>query len=100
MPRQVTVSDARASLPEIIERVTAGEEVTLTRHGTPVAVIVRPDRLRSRQVDDTFRAAERILDLVHEARDRPVTAVAHLSPEEVDEWVAEIRAGRDRDPGR
>jgi prevent-host-death family protein len=44
----LTVSQARASLPELLTRVEAGEEVTITRHGRPVAVLVRPDTLRSR----------------------------------------------------
>src|ERR1700744_3692540 len=41
----MTVSEARAALPEVLNRVEAGEEVTITRHGRAVAVIVRPDVL-------------------------------------------------------
>jgi prevent-host-death family protein len=55
----MTVSEARAALPQILDRILAGEEVTLTRHGQPVAVVVRPDTLRARRADDalarTFR---------------------------------------------
>ena len=39
----MTISEARAALPEVLNRVTAGEEITITRHGRPVAVVVRPD---------------------------------------------------------
>jgi PHD/YefM family antitoxin component YafN of YafNO toxin-antitoxin module len=39
----MTVSEARAILPEVLTRVAAGEEITITRYGRPVAVVVRPD---------------------------------------------------------
>ena len=39
----MTISEARAELPDVVSRVAAGEEVTLTRHGRPAAVLVRPD---------------------------------------------------------
>lgn len=36
-------------MPELLDRVLAGDEVTITRHGRPVAVVVRPDALRVRR---------------------------------------------------
>ena len=39
----MTISEARAALPEVLDRVAEGEEVTITRHGRPVAVVIRPD---------------------------------------------------------
>jgi len=39
----MTVSEARAALPEVLTRVAQGEEVTITRYGRPIAVVVRPD---------------------------------------------------------
>ncbi len=44
----MTVSEARAALPEVLNRVEAGEQVTITRHGRAVAVVVRPDIMWSR----------------------------------------------------
>jgi hypothetical protein len=38
----MTISEARAALPQVLNRVAEGEEVTITRHGRPVAVVVRP----------------------------------------------------------
>ncbi len=38
--RMVGVTEARQRLTEILERVLAGEEVVVTRRGTPVAAIV------------------------------------------------------------
>jgi prevent-host-death family protein len=42
----MTVSEARAALPEVLNRVAEGEEVTITRHGRAVAVIARRGRPR------------------------------------------------------
>jgi antitoxin (DNA-binding transcriptional repressor) of toxin-antitoxin stability system len=39
----MTVSEARAALPEVLTRVARGEEITITRYGRPIAVVVRPD---------------------------------------------------------
>ena len=39
----MTLSEARAALPAVLNRVAAGEEITITRHGAPAAVVVRPD---------------------------------------------------------
>lgn len=39
----MTVSEARAALPEVLTRVARGEEITITRYGSAVAVVVRPD---------------------------------------------------------
>jgi len=47
----ISASEARAALPEILDRVLAGEEVTITRHGQAVAVVVRPDALSARRAD-------------------------------------------------
>ena len=42
----MTVSEARAALPELLSRVEGGEEITITRHGRTVAVLVRPVTLK------------------------------------------------------
>jgi len=44
----MTLSEARAALPEVVSRVAQGEEITITRHGRPMAVVVRPDVIWSR----------------------------------------------------
>lgn len=44
----MTVSEARAALPEVLTRVAQGEEITITRYGSPIAVVVRPDVLWGR----------------------------------------------------
>jgi antitoxin (DNA-binding transcriptional repressor) of toxin-antitoxin stability system len=39
----MSISEARAALPEVVSRAAEGEEITITRHGEPAAVVVRPD---------------------------------------------------------
>lgn len=92
----VTVSAARAALPRLIDAVAHGEEVTLTRHGSPVAVLVHPDRLRSRRADATFAEAAEIKALVASGRARPISGEPGLAPGRADELVADVRASRSR----
>ena len=92
----MTVSEARAALPELLTRVEGGEEVTITRHGRPVAVLVRPDALRSRS-RIAMRYAERIHEVVALAASESLPTGPGLTAKRADELIAEIRAGRDRD---
>lgn len=46
----INVSKARQTLPEQLDCVEAGAEVSITRHGRVVAVFVRPDVLEFRRV--------------------------------------------------
>ena len=89
------VTDARAALPEILRLVDAGEDVTLTRHGQAVAVIVRPDSLRTRRATAALEEGAAIGQLLHElaARDEPD---GELSVSRADEQVAALRSDRDR----
>jgi antitoxin Phd_YefM of type II toxin-antitoxin system len=111
----MTVSEARAALPEVLDRVAGGEEVTITRHGRPVAVVIRPDILWSRRVGGALDDAERIHELLAEAAGTPLPAEigasetgapgtgptgtgpeeAGLTAERAEELIAAIRAGRD-----
>ena len=90
----MTVSHARAALPEIIERVLAGEEVTLTRHGRAVAVVVRPDVLRARRADDALAAAERLRDTLERGRSRALRDRPTVTPERAEELLAAVAESR------
>jgi antitoxin (DNA-binding transcriptional repressor) of toxin-antitoxin stability system len=90
----LTVSEARASLPELLTRVEAGEEVTITRHGRPVAVLVRPDVLRPRAqvvIDEAVGLHKELMA----AADDELSVAPGLTPEWAEELISEIRAGRD-----
>jgi prevent-host-death family protein len=59
MPRQYSIAEARANLPDIVDQAEAGAEVELTRRGRPVAVVVSRrtfERLREkgRQFSDAY----------------------------------------------
>ena len=67
----ISASEARATLPELLSRVEDGEEVTITRHGRPVAVLIRPDALRTRRAGAALDDANRVHELLTEAAARP-----------------------------
>lgn len=90
----MTVSEARAALPEILDRVLAGEEVTLTRHGEPVAVVVRPDTLRARRADKALAGADVVRDLLAKGRRTKLRPRPTLSDERAEVLVADVRAVR------
>jgi prevent-host-death family protein len=94
----MTVSEARAGLPEVLDRVGKGEEVTITRHGRPVAVVVRPDALRSRRADKALRTAEQTREAISTGRRSALRRAGGITPERADELVAGIRTDRDTRP--
>jgi len=91
----MTASEARAALPELLDRVLAGEEVTITRHGRPVAVVVRPDTLRVRRADRAFAIAAGVHDALKAGRESRLPLAGGLSETRAEELVVEVRASRD-----
>ncbi|HUY67353.1 MAG TPA: type II toxin-antitoxin system Phd/YefM family antitoxin [Acidimicrobiales bacterium] len=96
MARTVTASEARAGLPEILDTVSRGEEVTITRHGRAVAVVVRPDALRVRRADAALESAATVRELVERSRKNPLDVSPALSEARAEELVTDVRAGRSR----
>jgi len=92
----MTVSEARAALPALLGRVHAGEEVVITRHGVAVAVVVRPDALRSRRADQALESANRVGDVIEAGRTSPLPSHKGLSEASAEELIAEVQAGRGR----
>lgn len=90
----IPVSEARAALPEIIDRVLSGEEITITRHGKEVAVMVRPDAIRVRRADQSIAAAERLRSLLDRGRSTDLRDAPDVSVERAEELVAHVAAGR------
>ncbi|ACZ31484.1 prevent-host-death family protein [Xylanimonas cellulosilytica DSM 15894] len=93
----LTISEARATLPALLDRVEQGEEITITRHGKPVAVLVRPDLLRVRRSSAAFERADRIGRMLDEARRKPVHR-GGLTSERAQEILDWVREGRDARP--
>jgi len=58
---QVSVTDAKGQLTDLVRRAEGGEEVILTRHGQPavrlVAVKVQTDRAARRKIIEAARQA-------------------------------------------
>jgi len=57
---RVTVSEAKGQLTELVRRAEAGKEVVLTRHGQPVAQLVRAVERRRRDPEARRKALEAI----------------------------------------
>jgi prevent-host-death family protein len=90
----MSVSQARAALPEVLDRVIAGEEVTITRHGEAVAVVVRPDAVRARRADQALADAERLRDLLHRGRAARLDEAPAVSSDRAEQMVADVAATR------
>jgi antitoxin (DNA-binding transcriptional repressor) of toxin-antitoxin stability system len=91
----MTISEARAALPQVLDRVAEGEEVTITRHGRPVAVVVRPDIMWSRRAHAVLDDAERIHEMLTGAAATALPEGPGLTAQRAEELIAEIRTGRD-----
>ena len=63
----VTAFEAKTRFGELLERVSAGEEVVITRHDKPVARLVPEGRHR---LDDVRRSVDGLRDLQQRIRQR------------------------------
>jgi len=95
----MTVSEARAQLPQLLDRVIAGDEVTITRHGKQVAVVIRPDRLRVRRETGALATADKVRELIERGRATSLADAPVISPERAAELVDDVREGRDNRGG-
>ncbi len=91
----VIVSEARATLPDLLDRVERGEEITITRHGKAVATLVRPDTLTARRADAALTQAEQLHDLIEQGRQTALNALPGIDPSRADALVDEVRASRE-----
>jgi prevent-host-death family protein len=91
---KVSVSEARATLPELLDRVAAGEEVTITRHGKAVAVVVRPDTLRIRRADRAIADSERLRELLDRGRAMALADAPAVAKRRADALVRQVEATR------
>ena len=89
----VSATTARQTLPAQLDRVEAGEEVEITRHGRVVAVLVSPQMLRARRATKAWERADHIKALLDQARTEPLRAPA-LTPDWAEELIEAIRADR------
>jgi prevent-host-death family protein len=96
---ELSLSEARARLPELLDRVAAGEVVHITRHGKAVATVVDHDRWVRTRTHDVLVQAQELRRQLNEARGEPWPERFTPSADwDVEAHIAEIRAGRDDDP--
>ena len=84
-------------MPEILAKVAAGDEATLTRHGQAVAVIVRPDRVHVRRPSAAAAIAQgkALESMVEVPGVGAEEELPQLDPAWAEELIAEIRSDRD-----
>lgn len=89
----ITASVARQTLPAQLDRVEAGEEVEITRHGRVVAVLVSPHALKARRAAKAWERADHIKTLLDQARTEPLRTPT-LTADRAEELIEAIRSGR------
>lgn len=94
MASTISASMARQTLPAQLDLVEHGGEVSITRHGRVVAVLVSPDVLRSRRAPGAWGRADAVAALLEAARNDDLPAPS-ISPERAEVLVEAIRAERD-----
>ncbi|MBS0529816.1 MAG: type II toxin-antitoxin system Phd/YefM family antitoxin [Proteobacteria bacterium] len=83
--KHVGIFEAKTHLSSLLDEVEKGGEVTITRHGKPVAKLVRTTGAPSQEVMEQRRAA--IAKLRAMAKARGVT----VSHEEIKSWIEDGR---------
>lgn len=91
----VSVSEARANLRGVLERVKAGEELALTQHGDVVAILLHPSQARARRQSPLLDAGVRRLEDLLEARRHLAGRGAGISAARAQKLTAGVRAARD-----
>ena len=81
-----TIADAKNNLPKLIYTVEQGEDIHLTRHGKPVAVLISEERYQQ-----LFTNGKQVFNAIIQWRNQYQTV--GLTDEEIDSW-------RDRSPAR
>jgi prevent-host-death family protein len=91
----LSLTDARAQLPQLLDRVAAGESFTITRHGASVAVLVGHDAWLKTKTHDVILQARELGRRLDEARGKPLNLPkTRPGPAEVDAVIAELRRSK------
>lgn len=81
----ISIYEARNNLSRLIDAALAGEDVTLTKYGTPVVKIV--------PIVTGGEEPERVVDYLDRVRPWEWTS---SSPEDLDAWIQHLREDWDR----
>lgn len=97
MPLTLTLTEARARLPEILNRVAAGEDIHITRHGAPVATVVGHDRWTTATRREPLARARELRRALESVERRPLEEFVPNPEWDVEAHIAEIRADKAED---
>lgn len=88
---ELSLSQARARLPELLDRVAAGEEVHISRHGHALAVLINHDRWMKTRTYDVLIEARDLRKRLEGARDHPIPPESLARNYDADGHVAWLR---------
>ncbi|AFZ67470.1 type II toxin-antitoxin system Phd/YefM family antitoxin [Deinococcus peraridilitoris] len=92
---QLTASEVRTHLRQVLERVQQGEEIEITQNGRVVATLVHPERLHRRVHTPNTAAAQQLLAGLRADREGvPPPDTTSLSADYAEELVQDIRRQR------
>lgn len=83
MATKVGLFEAKTHLSKILDRVEAGEEIVITRHGKPVAKIIKLDEGEARQ--------QRLAEIFERMKELRKKTAGRATTEEIVEWIREGR---------
>lgn len=96
----LSLTDARAQLPQLLDRVARGESFTITRHGTEIAVLTGHDEWMKTRTHDVILQARALGARIDAARGKPIDwssptwSGPAADPADVDAVIAELRRGK------
>jgi prevent-host-death family protein len=85
MSSTITAFEAKTRLGHLLDRVQAGEELLITRHGRPIA------RLVPIRQDQSADGVDRALATFREIRESLKAKGVRISRKEIREWISEGR---------
>lgn len=87
----VSLTEARARLPELLTKAAEGEEIHILRHGTSVAVLVAHDRWVKTQQHDVLIQARELRKRIEAARGKPWPPEPGGDPAFYEQMLRELR---------
>lgn len=91
----IGVTELRANLRDVLERVKRGEDVIVTQNDEPVAAMLHPSKVRLRVRTANTEAADALLERLAEARREQPERGRGISLERAESMVEELRSDRD-----
>jgi prevent-host-death family protein len=91
----LSLTDARAQLPQLLDRVAAGESFAITRHGAPIAALVGHDKWMKTKTHDVILQARDLRRRIEAARGNPIDwSGPAADPADTDSIIEELRRSK------